>query len=154
MRTATLVAAFAAGSWIMAAPAAALESLTGVYDAKVSCKNLDSGVSQPYKQDEELALVDVGDGTARFSTMERTGLAYVLTETAKPDHGVLSGTSCDLRPDSLNGVILRLDVNTKPADPKLKGTLILLGNDGSFSASCKFTAKRVSTGPLKVGGCS
>jgi hypothetical protein len=155
MRIATLVAALAAGSWSLAAPAAALDDLTGVYDMKLTCKNLDSGVSQPFKVDEDFSLVDVGDGTARFETMGfGPGLAFVLTETAKPDRGVLAGTTCSVRPDSLNGLILRLDVNTKPADPKLKGTLFFFGNDGSNSASCKFTAKRAATGPVKIGGCA
>ena len=154
MRIAGIAAAFAAGVSTLAAPAGAVDDLTGVYTAKVSCKNIDSGTVEPFKSEEQFLVVDEGTGFVRFQTMGRgPGRAFLETVTAKPDLGVLSGMTCTTGVATFDGLVIHLDVNSKPADPKLKGTLLLFNDPGSQSASCKFSAKRTAPGPLKIADC-
>jgi hypothetical protein len=156
MRIQGIAAALAAGLAV-AAPAAAVEDLTGNYEAKLSCKGIDNQVKVKGKVEVGLTLEDLGDGTVHFSLAGfPPGQGILHTEAAKPANGVLSAMSCNKDAENLLGVVLRVDVKTKAGqdDASLKGTAFLFDIPSARSEACKFTAKQVGTGPVKIGPCA
>jgi hypothetical protein len=100
--------------------------------------------------------VDLGSGQVLFDTgAYPTGQAYVLVETAKPDQGLVSGMTCGLDANDREGLVLRVDAKTKAGSTTatLKGTLLVFEESSTESATCKLTAKRVSTEITKLAGC-
>jgi hypothetical protein len=155
MHTKGIAAALVAGFWLGSVPAAAVDDLTGVYAAKLSCKGIDSGVKGKQKVEANFYVVDQGTGSVLFEFgAYGPGQAFLLTETAKPDNGVLSGMNCSKNASDLFGVVIRFDVNSKKADPVLKGTVLIFEDSSGESATCKFTGKRVSLEPGKIAGCA
>jgi hypothetical protein len=155
MRIEGIVAALAAGLLLGAAPAAAIGDITGIYAMKLSCKGIDSGVKGKQKVEGNFYVSDTGTGSVRFETgAYGPAQAYLLTETAKPDLGVLSGMTCTKSALNLDGLVLRVDVKFTGADPSLKGTLLIFADGESESSTCKFTAKRTSLGPVKIAPCA
>jgi hypothetical protein len=150
-----IVAALAAGFFIVSGPAGAIGDLTGVYDAKLSCKGIDTGVKGKQKVETTFYVVDQGTGSVLWETgAYGSAQAYLLTETAKPDLGVLSGMTCTKNALNLDGLVLRVDVKFTGADPSLKGTLFIFADGEAESSTCKFTAKRTSLGPVKIAPCA
>ena len=146
-----ILAALAAG-----APAAAIESLTGTYAAKVSCKAIVAGERGKLKFESDLEVSDLGGGQV---LLHGTALGdfdgFLLADMARPDGGVLSALACPLNVGNQNGSVLAVDVKTKPGsdDASFKGTLVNLGEGDMRSAVCKITAKRTSTSAPKLVGC-
>jgi len=141
---------------LAAAPAGAIESVSGTYEAKVSCKGIAGGVKGKQKMEVDLQVVDNGDGTLLLDWEGlQNGLGYVLTETAKPENGVVSGIACTLSPAGLDGWAFRADAKIKAGSDEgsMKGTLLILDDVEQESATCKVTAKRVSAVAPKLSGC-
>ena len=155
MRIEWIAAAVAAVLWFGASPAAAVADLTGTYEMKLSCKGQNGGVKGKFKVEDPFYVVDEGTGVVRFETGQYgPGRAFLLTVTAKPDTGTLSGMTCGKNAADLDGLVIRLDVNSKPADPVLKGTLFIFEEPSSQSGTCKFSAKRVSLKVPKIVACA
>lgn len=149
--------ALASGLLLAALPAAAVENLTGSYEAKLKCAGIDGGVKGKQKVETTIDIVDLGGGQILFDMgAYPTGQAYVLAELAKPEQGVVSGLTCEFDADDRNGLLLRADVKTKTGSDTatLKGTLVIFEEPDAESAICKLTAKRVSTVGAKLAGCA
>ena len=155
-RTGGSIFGLLAGAALAAAPVGAIESLSGTYEAKVSCKGIQGGAKGKQKLEIDLLVVDNGDGTLLLDWDGlQNGVGYVLTETAKPENGVASGIACTLTPAGLDGWAFRADAKIKAGsdDGTLKGTLLILDDVKLQSANCKVTAKRVSAVAPKLTGC-
>ena len=141
-----------------ALPAAAIDgNLGGVYDAKFSCGGIGAGVQGKYKFESELLMVQVDPGNVIFQIADipGSGAGYVLTNAQKTTQGTITAISCNLGAADLNGTSLQASVKTKPSGAvTLKGTLVLFALDTASGNVCKFSAKRTSSGPVKLVGCS
>jgi hypothetical protein len=142
---------------LLASPAAAVDDLTGSWEAKLNCSGIDSGATGKQKTETTIDIVDLGGGEILFDMgAYPTGQAFVISETAKPERGVVSGLTCEFDADAQNGLLLRAAVKTKPgqADATLKGILVIFEAENVESAVCKLNAKRVSTEGTKLVGCA
>jgi hypothetical protein len=141
----------------VAAPAAAIEPLTGFYDAKANCKGIQAGSRGKQKLELEIAVSDLGGGQV---LVDVPGLGdfdgFVITDLAKPEGGVLSAVTCPLTALNQDGSVLQLDVKTKTGSDSatLKGTLVILDEAEAQSAVCKFSAKRTVTTAPKLATCN
>ena len=138
-------------------PAAAIESLEGVYAAKVSCKGIAGGLRGKSKFDAELLVVQVDAGSILFQlTGLPRGTGFLLADVAKPDTGTLEAASCTPGVAGYEGGALHADVKTKPgsASATIKGTLLIFDYAASSGNVCKLSAKRTGPGPVKLLGCS
>jgi hypothetical protein len=146
----------AAGLALVAGPALGLESLSGVYDAKVKCAGIDGGSAGKQKTTVQLAIVDDGAGSLLidFDGLQ-SGVGFTLTDLPKPENGTVSGVACTLLPDSIDGWALQTTAKVKAGGGKatLKGTLIILDDAGGQAAGCKINAKRISTVTPKLAPC-
>ena len=62
--------------------------------------------------------------------------------------------TCTKNAINLDGLVLRVDARTTAGGTAtLKGTLTIFNAAENESSTCKFSAKRVSTEPVKIGGC-
>jgi hypothetical protein len=141
---------------LLASPATAVESLTGTWEAKLNCSGIDSGALGKQKIETTIDIVDLGGGQILFDMgAYPTGQAYVISETAKPERGVVSGLTCEFDATAQNGLLLRASAKTKPGsdDASLKGILVIFEEPDAESAVCKLSAKRVSTAATKLEGC-
>jgi hypothetical protein len=152
-----VVTALAVGSLIGAAPASGVGQLTGTYLAKLSCKGIAAGATGGERTEDEFYIVDLGGGDVQFETgAYGPAFAFVVTELAKPDKGVLSGMTCTKNASNLDGLVARLDVKAKEGsdDASLKGTLWIFDSPQNASVVCKLKAKRTSTTPPKIDLCT
>lgn len=141
---------------LVGAPAAAVEPLTGVYAAKVSCKVIQQGVRGKQRGEFDVALLDQGGGQVVFHVEGLGDFAgFLITDLAKPNGGVLSGVGCPVSAANQDGGILQADVKTKSGSEaaSFKGTLIILDQGEQQSAVCKISGKRFSTSSPKLVGC-
>jgi hypothetical protein len=128
-------------------PAAAVESLTGLYDAKVSCKGIEAGSRGKQKLELEIAVADLGGGQV---LLDVPGLGdfdgFLITDLAKPEGGVLSALTCPLAAGNQDGSLLQVDVKTKMGSDaaSFKGTLVIL-DEAEAQSAVKIGAKRTST---------
>jgi hypothetical protein len=138
-------------------PAAAIEPLTGLYEAKVSCKGIQAGTRGKQKLELEIAVADLGGGQV---LLDVPGLGtfdgFLVTDGAKPDGGVLSALACPLNAGNQDGGLLQADLKTKAGSDaaSFKGTLVILDEAEQQSAVCKIAAKRTSTLAPKLIGCA
>jgi hypothetical protein len=136
-------------------PAAALESLEGVYAAKLSCKGIAGTLRGKYKFEAQLVIEQVDAGNVLFELDGLpNGTGYLLTDGAKPDTGTLEAVSCPLGAANYQGGALHADVKTKAGGASLKGTLLIFDHALLAGNVCKITAKRTGTGPVKLVGCT
>jgi hypothetical protein len=156
MRRTMVAMALLPALWV-GAPAAAIEPLTGLYDAKANCKGIQAGSRGKQKLELEIAVSDLGGGQVLIDV---PGLGdfdgFVITDLAKPEGGVLSAITCPLAALNQDGSVLQLDVKTKTGgdSASLKGTLVILDEAEAQSAVCKFSAKRTSTTVQKLTECT
>jgi hypothetical protein len=154
MRRTTILAAAAVGL-LAAAPAAALDLTTGVYEGKVKCTGLTSGAPTKFKGDVTVAISEVDDDSGNL-TMGVNSLpnlstsamgGFVTEDSAKPDRGRISAVECPLNYTSRNGATVHIEVVVKPGGEKasVKGTLIRMSVGEGESLVCTFNAKRTST---------
>ena len=137
----------------LARPAAAVESLVGTYEAKVSCKGLELGVPTHSKRTLSLRVIDIEAGVVELDFLEGAERQFgdlpfyvvVTPEAAKPEQGSASGVICNTSAGKNSGAMLTSDVTTKVGSDKvtLKGTLQAIGGD-EMSLVCQLKAKRVS----------
>jgi hypothetical protein len=148
--------ALIAGLALATGPALALESLSGVYEAKVKCAGIDGGSSGKQKTTVQMAVADLGAGSLLidFEGLQN-GVGFALTDVRKPENGTVSGVACTLLPSSIDGWALQTTAKVKAGSGKatLKGTLIILDDAGGQAAACKLNAKRISPVTPKLTVC-
>jgi hypothetical protein len=136
---------------LAAAPAAAVESLTGTWEGTLKCTGTDSGTPVKTKTAVTINVQD-GDGVAlSIVGPGAPGIFYgfVVADTAKPLTGILTGATCGVVEEGAGGV-MHVDVKTKTGDLKasMKGDILLMNQEGGDATACTLTAKRVNeTGP-------
>jgi hypothetical protein len=156
MRVASIVA-ISAFVLAAAAPAAAIDSVTGTYEGKMTCRQIASGATTKVKQD---VVVGIFEGTSNFIGVDvgdvSTAIGGILVEdTAKADRAKLVGVECGVSYLNTVGGVLHADVVIKPGSDKgtLKGTLIVMDELAPLGSLCTFTAKRTSTAEPVVDQC-
>ena len=137
----------------LARPAAAVESLVGSYEAKVSCKGLVLGARSQSKQTLTLRVIELEPGVLELDFLAGAERQFgdlplyvvVTPETARPERGSASGMSCNTGAEKNQGVMLVSEVRTEPGKDaaSLKGTLQVVGGDEQ-STVCQVKAKRTS----------
>jgi hypothetical protein len=149
---------FALGLALAAAPASAIDPLTGTYEGKFSCKGSNAGTPTKAKGD---ATVLVSDGENVLMRVSENGtpvggdfILLHIEETVKQDRSKVAGADCGL----LNvgrGVALEADAVIKSGSEKgtLKGIYIRMGEKPSRIDVCTFTVKRTATTDPEVAGC-
>ena len=139
-----------------AAPAAAIDgSLEGAYDAKFSCAGIATSAKNKTKFESTISLVQSDPSHVVFQLESLgNGVGYVLTNPAKATEGTITATSCTLAPANLNGVSFQADAKIKPSgEASLKGTAVMFAEGTLTGYVCKFSAKRTTSGPIKIVGC-
>ena len=148
----------ATGLALAAVPALAIDSLTGTYEGKFSCKGSNAGAPTKAKGD---ATVAISEGVSILANVSENGTPVGGTfellhieETAKDDRSKIAGADCGL----LNvgrGVALQGDVVIKTGGEKgtIKGTYIRMGEKPNRIDLCTFNAKRTAIADPEVQGC-
>jgi len=143
-----LAAAFLA----VAAPAAGLESLSGTYEFKESCKVFGQGTHTVVKKKGLLLpILDLGGGQAltqfgAAGTLE----GYVRAETEKPSRGWLSAVSCH----NLLDAVIHFEVSMSPSGAvRMKGSYLQATPADGATISCQLRGKRLSTDPPVITPC-
>lgn len=149
----------AIGLALSAVPASAIDSLTGTYEGKFSCKGSNNGVPSKNKGAVTLAISELP--MANHASLSEDGVAIGtfdefkhIEETGKDDRSKVAGGDCGL----LNvgrGIALAADVVIKSGSEKgtIKGTYIRLGEKPSRIDVCTFSAKRTAVADPEVAGC-
>jgi hypothetical protein len=145
-------------SLLAAAPASAVESLSGTWEGTLKCQTLDSGTTTKTKVDQTVAIEDLGEEGVVLNLQSTKGLfnGFVVADGKKPQNGILSAAGCGFNQPDLEGGVLQLEVKTKAGDVKasLKGDLLLMDLDEDIAESCTLTAKRVSNSVPKLPLCA
>jgi hypothetical protein len=150
------LAAFALGS---GAPAQAIESLTGSYAGKMSCKGQSGVDATKSKQDITVEVLDSEVVLLQVTTpplpLGAVVELLVLEPIVKPDRAKVGGVDCNLTRLSKSGIALHADAVIKPGSEKgtLKGSLIRYEGKASIIDVCSFSVKRTSTTAPELLGC-
>jgi hypothetical protein len=150
--TNTKLALVAAAALAAAAPALAIDDMTGVYNGKASCRGYAGGVPTRSKADVSLSVAE--DTTIRmlitFDAVLIGGTIPVfrIADTAKLDRAKLQGLDCASNVSSNRSLTVVGDVVIKPGSEKgtIKGLLIRRNAEKPGAIEqCTFSAKRTST---------
>jgi hypothetical protein len=156
----TKLAVLAAAVLAVAAPAHAIDNMTGVYNGKMSCKGNRDGVATKSKGDASVSVVD--DTTVRLLvTLDSVLLGgtvnvFRLVDDAKPDRAKIQGLDCPSTTSSPTSLTIAGDVVIQTGSEKgtIKGTLIRRNSPDPASIDvCTFTVKRTSTELPEVVAC-
>lgn len=134
--------------------AGAVTDLTGTYEGKLRCTTTTDGVVAKTKQDVSVGVMD----DARSVTLEIFGVedrivGRLIEDAVNSDRGVLPAVSCGFSDFVQEGVVVRLEVRTKPQAASLKGTVLRTSLEEESSATCSLDVKRVSTQTPDIGIC-
>jgi len=141
------VAALALLVLLGARPAAALESLTGTWEGKISCDAIDGGTVAHFSAPATVYFDDGGAGLMGIGIQTSTNFfARYVVDAARPDQAVIQASSCDFDTDTVEGTVLRGEVKTKAGSTSasFSGTLIVLDGPGATTTECTLKLKRVS----------
>jgi hypothetical protein len=131
-----------------AAPAAAVESLTGTWEGTLKCRALNGASVLKSKVPVTLEIVDSGPGgfQAQLVSTDLIFVGFVVPESATSDKGAASGLTCGLSYDDLDGATLQANVKTKAGSEKasMKGRVTRMGAVQGLTSDCTLTAKRTS----------
>jgi hypothetical protein len=133
---------------LAAAPAAAVESLTGTWEGSLKCDRLDTGTVTKPKVDQTVVIQDSGVKGIAMNLVSTKGtfFGFVVADGKKAVNGKLSTASCAFNNPDLVGGVLQGDVKTKTGDVKasLKADLLLMDDENGVIESCALSVKRVS----------
>jgi hypothetical protein len=150
MNARNAVLAIGLGSVLSAAPALAVESLSGTWEGSLKCQTLDSGTTTKSKVDQTVVIGDSGKDGIRVHLVSTKGVfeGFVVADGNKPANGQISVVRCDFdsTDPTLFGGVLQADVKTKAGDEKasLKGDLLFMDEENGIIESCSVSVKRVS----------
>jgi hypothetical protein len=157
MSTRKAILAIGLGAALSAAPALAVESLTGNWEGSLKCQTLDSGTTTKPKFDQTVVISDGGVDGIRVHLVSTKGIfeGFVVADGKKPANGQISVVSCDFSGTNLVGGVLQADVKTKAGDVKasLKGDLLLMDETNGIIESCSLSVKRVSLKGAAIPTC-
>ena len=158
MRTGWLPAALLAAAALAAAPAAALDDLTGFWEGTVVCDRTDDTGSSRTSSPASIQLDDDGAGNA-FGYFNNLGVFRftIVSGADEPQRGRIGGPSCAFS-EQTGGSLAHALVKLKPGSEKgsMKGELLTLGLGASphIVQLCKLKLKRTSlTIPTPIPSC-
>ena len=141
---------------LLAAPAAGIDSLSGVWEGKFTCESTTpTATTKGTKTTATLFLEDLGGGTgrARFSNAMLLPIPIgIVSGTDAPTSARIAGVMCGFTPDGGGFFLQGLSkVKSGSETGTLTGELIEYGVN--FVSVCRFKVKR--TGPLEapIGPC-
>jgi hypothetical protein len=144
-----------------AAPAGAIDNMTGSYTGNLSCKGYAGGT--PSKSKHAATAVVVEDETIRLrlsadgAPFGDTVSVFRLPNETKPDRAKIQGLDCPSTSSSPQSLTIEGDVVIKPGSEKgtIKGSLIRRDSLGMPAAIevCTFALKRTSTELPEVLPC-
>jgi hypothetical protein len=146
-------------SLVSAAPAGAVQNLTGTYLGKIRCESLAAGgVPDRSKQDVTVEIVHDGAGDASVEVVGfsvEAWIGHVVSVGAKPDIGILSAASCGFAsPLALSGGVLQGPVKTKTGSDKASIRFVVtVFDEANLAQTCLVTAKRTSTTEPTLPDC-
>jgi hypothetical protein len=141
---------------LLAAPAAGIDSLSGVWEGKFTCESTtETSTTKGTKTTATLFVEDLGGGTgrAKFSNAMLLPIPVGIVSGADaPTSARIAGVICGFTPDA-GGFVLQGLAKVKSGSEKgtLSGELIEYGV--GLVSLCRFKVKR--TGPLEapIGPC-
>jgi hypothetical protein len=155
------ILAGAALAVVAAAPARAIDPMTGSYAGKLSCKGYAGGTPSKSKHDATVVVVEgktirllvTADGAPFGDTVS----VFRLAHATKLDRAKIQGLDCPSTNSSSLSLTIEGDVVIKPGSEKgtIKGSLIRRDTLGMPAAIevCTFTVKRTSTELPEVPPC-
>lgn len=141
---------------VLAAPAAAIDSLSGVWEGKFTCESTTATTtSKGWKSPATLFIEDLGGGAGRARFNNATVFPVpigIVSGADAPTSARIAGVMCGFTPDG-GGAILQGLAKVKSGSEKgtLSGELIQYGV-GSVSV-CRFKVKRTEPLGTPVGNC-
>jgi hypothetical protein len=141
----------------LAAPARALENLSGTYAGKLRCTTTAGGITSKTRQEVSVEVLDEGLRGVTFEvvTLEDRIVGLVIEDALKAESGILPATSCDYEAFDQVGLVARLAVQTKAGteQARLKGSLLRSNIDTATSSSCTLDVRRVSAEVPELEPC-
>jgi hypothetical protein len=158
MKLGRMCFAVAASALVLSAPAQAIESISGTYAGKISCKGYSGTQASKSKNDvtievldSKLLLIRVTVGAEQIGS---TINSFMLEDSNKTDRGKVVGVDCSLGWPTIAGVSLEADAVVKAGSEKgtLKGTLTESDPMGTIDV-CSFSVKRTATTAPEIPPC-
>jgi hypothetical protein len=130
-------------------------SVTGTYDAKLSCRQVAAGVATKSKTEVAIEVLEAEEDTLfRIPDVADAIVAHKAANGAKPGTSSLAGLECSFDNGDLTGAALTVDATVKPnGKAGLKGTLIEVDETADLVRTCTVVAKRTSTAAPVNPGC-
>jgi hypothetical protein len=141
---------------LAAAPAAALDTATGVYTGKATCRQIVAGATSKSKQDVSFTLAQTGldvSLSAAGTDLVFTNLeGHVAADADKLERGAFVAFTCG--GPTVAGFALHGDLVIKSSGKaSLKGTVVELDSKADKVRICTFSAKRTSISAPPIIPC-
>jgi hypothetical protein len=149
------------GAALAASPAAAVDSLTGVWRGKLVCVSTNDTTTEPrQKADATVFVEDLGGGAARVRVNNLFVLpipSTIVSGADVPERARIAGVGCGFDADA-GGLVLQASAKVKPDSPKgtMTGEFINFagGVAPHFVSICTFKVKREETTlATPIGDC-
>ena len=155
------LAGIAALAFCHATAAAAIDSVTGTYEGKITCRQIAKGLASKTKG---AVVVEVREGKGGFASADVIAdgtpiatalLGFLAEDGAKTDRAKVAAIECGYDFLEREGATFHADIVIKPGSEKgtLKGTLLDMDDAVDAAGICTFTAKRTSTAEPDVTLC-
>ena len=158
MRAIFVAATYGLGMLLAAAPALAVESLTGTWEGTMKCAGLDNGAPAKRKQAVTIEILDDGDEgvLVEIVPLAQRFVGFVVAASPMPQAGILSAASCSFDVPGYRGDMIQGPVKTKPGSDKAAMKLVFLTMDEEVNAAlvCRVSAKRTATAPPAIDACT
>jgi hypothetical protein len=149
------------GVALAASPAAAVDSLTGVWRGKLFCESTNETTTEPrQKADATLFVEDLGGGASRVRVNNLFVFpipSTIVSGADVPERARLAGVGCGFNADT-GGLVLQASAKIKPGSPKgtMTGEFITFagGVATHLVSVCRFKVKREETTlETPIGDC-
>jgi hypothetical protein len=158
MRALFVAATYGLSLLLAAAPARAVENLTGTWEGTMKCAGIDNGAPAKRKQAVTIEILDDGaEGVLlEIVPLAQRFIGFVVAASPKPEVGIVSAASCNFDIPGYRGDMIQGGVKTKPGSDKASVKLILLTMDEEVNAAlvCKVSAKRTATAAPAIDVCT
>ena len=149
------------GVALAASPAAAIDSMTGVWRGKFVCASTNETTTEPrQKADATIFVEDLGGGASRVRVNNLFVLPIPSTIVSGADaqeQARIAGVGCGFNADT-GGLVLQASAKIKPGSPKgtMTGEFITFGGGVAIHlvSVCRFKVKREATTlETPIGDC-
>jgi hypothetical protein len=145
---------------LIAAPASAIDSLSGIWRGKFTCGSTSpTGTSPSTKADATISVEDLGGGSGRIRINNLLIVPITVTivsGTDKPEQGRVAGVNCGFDADT-GGTLIQSLAKVKAGSDKgaMTGEVITFGGGVAPHAVtvCRFKVKRAEPLAAPIGDC-